>query len=509
MLLSPGQRPTVLMFGCWPDRRGGGISSVTHDLVLGLNEIGWDVLLTYPGSILSREETKEAIHATHISNEEPFEWQQATDRAVRFESFGHLIREGMPEFTLANVSVIHSHFDTIIPEESSSVEHSYRPLVEHVQRLTGRRPVFVRTRHDDLQSGLGRLMRLTGVDFLQMNPQHREALLASPSELERIVGEHVRRHRDSLRRQGYSDSYLDEAIHHVWFIVHQLNLWRREQEDADAIVSLSRSGANLLRHFHPGGKSNLAHIYNGTSMVDCDRASVDERVRTYHTEAGLRCYRGEAEEQTPIEFSPHDHKVLYVGRDDHAKGVIEFIHAASRLYHKRPERPLRAILVGEFTVERRRELCRIDPEHASEYLLFTGWIDDPEVMLSILAFGNVTAIPSYWDSFNLAACESYLAATPCVITEGIGAAEIYLEQPARHGCEIALPIERPFQAGINRFHGVRVDSLESQIARLLDDDALAYRLGRDGQAFVSRHYDYRVMGRRYTELYRSLLAAQN
>lgn len=498
---------TVLIFACWPDPRGGGISSVTHDLVLSLNEQGWDVVLLYPASVLSADETPEAIYATRIDSSQPFQWRDATDRASRFDSLTHLIDADPIEIGLQTVRLIHSHFDVLIPRQNvkSSACNSYRSLQRHVEQASGFRPKLVRTRHDDLQGGLDRLMRLTGIDFLALKRDEREHLLGPDADLRPIVEEHVRAHRVQLIDQGFPPSVLEDAIDHVWYVVSQLNLWRSEQEEADAIVSLYKGGSQLLRAFHPCGKNNLTHIYNGTSIVRHDPSSVDQLLDAYHQRDGLLCFHGGAECESPSHFLPSDQKVVFVGRDDPSKGITELVQAVGRLYHKRPQRRVRAIIVGHFSRERRIELCRFDPEHADQYLLFTGWVDDAETLLSILAFGNVTAVPSHYDSFNLAACESFLAATPCVITESIGAAEVYLEQPREHGTQIGLRAKKPHTEGVNRFYGVDIESLAAQIERLFDDEALSYQLGRAGQEFVRKHYDYRVMGRRYTQLYDILL----
>ncbi|MEL6106759.1 MAG: glycosyltransferase family 4 protein [Planctomycetota bacterium] len=506
MSRSSERRHTVLQFACWPDPRGGGISSVTHDLTLSLNEQGWDVVLLYPATVLSEDEHPDAIYATRIDSSQPFQWRDATDRAGRFESLTHLLDADPIEIDLQSVSLIHTHFDLMIPGPNarSGDYNSYRTLQHHIERATGFRPKLVRTRHDDLQGGLDRLMRLTGIDFLALPPDERAHLLGAEADLPPIVEKHVRAARDRLIAQGVPPAVLDRAIDHVWYVVSQLNLWETEQEDADAVVSLYKGGSRLLRAFHPNGKNNLAHIYNGTSIVRHDPSSVDQLLDEYHRD-GLLCFHGGAEHESASRFLPSDQKVIFVGRDDPSKGISELVQAVGRLYHRRPNRRVRAIIVGHFSRERRIELCRFDRAHAEEYLLFTGWVDDAERLLSILAFGNVTAVPSHYDPFNLAACESFLAATPCVITESIGAAEVYLEQPSRNGTQIGLPVRKPHTEGIDRFYGVDINSLASQIERLFDDEDLSYRLGRAGHEFVRQHYDYRVMGHRYTQLYELLL----
>ena len=500
------QRQTILQFACWPDRRGGGISSITHDLILSLNEQKRDVVLIYPARVLSHQESADAVYVTRISADEPFRWRRCTDRAVRFDSFAHLIEVDPAEIALSTVDVIHSHMDHIIPTSDSwtTFENSYRTLMRHISQFKDRRPKLVRTRHDDLQGGLDRLMRLTGVDFLELDSSDREALLTK-EDLEPVVRDHVQQNTDKLLSQGITNDELENALDHVWFVISQLNAWGREQKDADAIVSLTEMGSNLLRDFYNSSKDNWFHIYNGTSMTKCDQARIDALLFSYHNDSGMKCFRGDAERTSRISFATSDQKIAFIGRQHRSKGLRDLVHAVRRLYHSR-ERKVRAIIVGDFSIEHRRELCQIDPEHAHEYLFFTGWIDNAETLSSILAFANVTAVPSHHDPFNLAACESLLMATPCVITESIGAGEAYLDHPEQHGVQVALPIRKPFASGIDRLYGVDIDSLANQLVRLLADESFAAKLGRTGQRFVLEHYDYRVMGKRYADLYDMILA---
>ena len=499
------------MYACWPDPRGGGISSVTHDLVLSLHELDWDVILAYPARVLTDEETENAVYVTGIEADNEFQWREATDRAKRYESFADLVEQDPRELSLHRVNIVHSHFDTIIPRRNPDEwgRNSYATLLDHIERASGTRPKLVRTRHDDLQGGLDRLMRLTGVDFLAIDPMERASLLGPDADLRSIVEQHVRSRRDRLVAQGFSHSMLDDAIEHVWFVVSQLELWKAEQEDADAIVSLYEGGTRLLRAFHPEGKRNLTHIYNGTSMVRRDQHRINQLLHGYHVDVGLSCFVGAAGNESVVSFLPSDQKIIFVGRDDPSKGLTELVRAFVHVRGERADRRIRLIIVGHFSPERRREVCTLVPESVRESLLFTGWVDDAEVLLSLLAFGNVTAVPSHYDPFNLVACESFLAGTPCVITESIGAAEVYLTQPQKHGVEIGLAVQKPCDRGIDRFYGVDCDSLAIQLGRLLDDEDLAYRLGRAGHEFVSRHYNHRVMGQRYVDLYSWILAAED
>ena len=112
-----------------------------------------------------------------------------------------------------------------------------------------------------------------------------------------------------------------------------------------------------------------------------------------------------------------------------------------RILEDKPSQLAIGIFVGTFGPDVRRALAAVDPDHASRYLLFTGPVHDVDVLASLFAFGDVTAIPSHSDSFPVVGLESYRMGTPCVVTEGTGAGEAYLDNPRRHGVE--MPITAP------------------------------------------------------------------
>ncbi len=502
----------ILIYGAWPDPRGGGILSVVHDQILALNELHQTVLLICSASSIDHTAAESSIFLAHIPSGRPFNWKKAVSEMISFGSFEELAqadRSGWTGFVglnLDQVSIIHSHSDTIIPRDEAGERktNDYVTLLEHIEHTYGRRPKLVRTRHEDLHGTLDRLMRLTGIDYVELNSDHRQVLLDGGIDLEHIVARHTADHRRELIAQGWNEDYTDAAIHHVWFAISQLRLWQREQADADMIVSLGDASSQQLKSLLPGDFHKHRYVYNGTSFLNRDRARIDRLLYDYHVNRGLACYRGGAKRKERISFSPHNQKVVFVGRDDISKGVNELVLALRDLYHGGYSN-VRAIIVGRFSQERRQQLCQHDPQCAPDYLLFTGWVADADELASILAFGNVTAIPSHYDSFNLVGCESYLMGTPCVVTERIGAAEVYLTNPARHSVQIALPVRKPFATGPNRFFGVDVTSLASQLATILDDDHLAISLSEEGRKFVETHYSYREMGKRYLDIYLSLL----
>jgi glycosyltransferase involved in cell wall biosynthesis len=361
--------------------------------------------------------------------------------------------------------------------------------------------MIVRRRPDDIQGGLSRFMRLTGIDLISLANRDGAGILEGQLDLQPIVDNHVTRHQAELKATGVTDDELAHAIDHVRWVVHQWGLWAREQRELDAVVSQTERGMReLAAFFGARAGEGLTFVHNGISFKPECSTRVEALVEEYRRRSGLLVHRGDAPHKERFTFHPRDKVVLFVGRSVPSKGIYELARAL-RLLHRQSNGRVKGLFVGHFGTWVRRQLAAVDPDQARDYLLFTGRIWDHDVLASLYAFGDVTALASHVEPFAHTVLESYLMGTPCVVTEGTSAADAYLDEPRRHGVEFALPVARPQHDGIRRYFGVDVNSLARQLHSVLYDDGLARRLGRDGKAYVQRHYNDRRMGDRYLELF--------
>jgi glycosyltransferase involved in cell wall biosynthesis len=488
------------------------VFTVVHDLAAALHRAGRPVAVLCDGAPLTDALGPDAICFIEIPADQPFDWRAAFAGKLVYGSLTAFLADDRRRAAslLGRVGVIHSHLDQLIfrsghPENS---KHYDRTLSDSIAARTGFRPRLVRTRHDDMSSSLDGIMRLSGIDYPALDRPGRERLLGGGVDLWSAVAEHVRRHRDLLSACGVGQELLENAAHHVWWLVHQLLRWRYEVAHFDAVVCLSAQDADRTRDWLLcDGVQNLTFVPNGSSFAPRSRARTDGLLHDYHYRAGLSCYRGAGANPEPVAFAREDKKVVFVGRPVRMKGIYELVESLRNLYHSGRQH-VRGILVGEFWPELRQELAALDPAHAGDYLLFTGRVEDLDVLAALLAFGDVTAVPSYYEPFCLVALESYRMGTPCVVTEGTGAGEAYLANPRRHGLEIALPVRRRHRDGIMRFYGVDVDSLTAQLAFLIDHPPVARRMAEDGERFVRQHYSAERMAARYSDLYDLLLAGE-
>jgi glycosyltransferase involved in cell wall biosynthesis len=479
------------------------------ELMTVLNRLGWTVYYLCEAYGLREYLGRDAVCLLEVPPDRPFEWRAAFGQKRVYPSLAALVDEDgqrSPGFLKA-VGVIHGNQDQIIIE-SDHVGNSRRyerTLGDAIAARTGRRPCVIRTRYDDLHGNMDNFMRLTGIDYVALDRAGRETVLAGEVDLRPVVAEHVRQNRERMRAWRWSEPFIDEAIHHAWWRLHELYRWRHEVEHFDAVVCLTPLEVDLTRDLLLCARAeNLTHIPCGISFAPDDPARVSRLLYDYHHHQALRCYRGGGGDREPVAFVPEDKKVVFVGRATAIKGIYELAESLRNLYHS-GRRSVRGILVGPFWPELRRELAAVDPAHAHEYLLFTGPVEDLDVLAALWAFGDVTAIPSHFEPFGLVGIESYRMGTPCVVTEGTGAGEAYLSNPRRHGLDIALSVRRRHRDGIMRYHGVDVESLTEQLAFLIDHPSVARRMAEDGERFVREHYSAERMGAQYSALYDLLL----
>ncbi len=145
--------------------------------------------------------------------------------------------------------------------------------------------------------------------------------------------------------------------------------------------------------------------------------------------------------------------VLYLGRVDPAKGVLDLI--ASHQRYRREGGRLPLVLAGRPTVP-----LRLPP-----WVRATGFVDDAE-RARLLAAATVVALPSRYESLSLAALEAWQAGRPTVTTSA---------------CEVVVGQTRRSGGGLVYSSGADYTRL---VRHLEGDPALARRLGESGRRFT-------------------------
>ncbi|WP_169166411.1 glycosyltransferase family 4 protein [Cellulomonas taurus] len=186
--------------------------------------------------------------------------------------------------------------------------------------------------------------------------------------------------------------------------------------------------------------------------------------------AGVRAAAGSAAlpEGWPTGAGP---VVLFLGRLERRKGIVEAFGAFAELSRRRPD--ARLVLAGASGDRRfepdRPTLLGMLPAAARERVTWLGHVAGPALHRAVAA-ATVTICPSRWEGFGNAALEAKAVGSPVVLTSGSGYDDFCTDG---EDSLLVPPGEAP--------------ALAAAILRLLDDPALARRLGERARAGAD-HY---------------------
>lgn len=176
-----------------------------------------------------------------------------------------------------------------------------------------------------------------------------------------------------------------------------------------------------------------------------------------------------------------DQRILFVGRQEPEKGVVDALTAMRALLVDYPAATARVVGVGSLAPLATAAAQR---EDRLEYL---GAIDAAELARQY-AEAAVVLMPSRYEGLGLVALEAMAAGAVVVgysvdgLRDAVGPGGILV-------------------------HSGDVVGLEAAVSRLLDDVAFRNDLADAGRQHVSRHYSWRATGQRLEQIYRAVVAA--
>jgi len=173
---------------------------------------------------------------------------------------------------------------------------------------------------------------------------------------------------------------------------------------------------------------------------------------------------------------PDNWIILFVGRIERLKGIDTLIRAIALLAHECPpwvEHMCVCIIGGDLTTNGNAEMERLkamcEELGLGDFITFLGARDQDQIRYYYNA-ANFVVMPSRYESFGMVALEAMACGRPVIASEVGGLAHL-----VRHG-----------ETG---FHVPEGDSvaLATTIARLLQDDVLRERLGRQAAAHAQKY----------------------
>jgi len=196
-------------------------------------------------------------------------------------------------------------------------------------------------------------------------------------------------------------------------------------------------------------------------------------------EAGKTAARAALAAANPALELPEDAPLaVYTGRLHAAKGLAELVAAWEQVLRRRPD--ARLWLVGEGPFEWDLE-ARIAERNLSARVVLAGVFDSVD---DFLAAADLFVLPSWEEGMSLAMLEAMAAALPVVTTDVPGNRDLVTDG------QNALLVSPRDPA-----------SLAAAIGRLLDDRALARRLGAAAREAVQARYSLAAMADRHVELF--------
>jgi glycosyltransferase involved in cell wall biosynthesis len=226
---------------------------------------------------------------------------------------------------------------------------------------------------------------------------------------------------------------------------------RHTLEQSSLVIALSEGWAGFVRGFAP--RARVAVLPNSVALPAAGDAALEEPGR-----------------------------ILFLGRVEHAKGVVELLQACALLAPRMPK--LRLVLGGIGDLE---DACRRARDLGiADRLELPGWLG-PAERARELQRAQVFCLPSHAEGLPMALLEA-MAAGKAVVASDVGA------------------IPEAVQDGDNGLLTPARDSrlLAAALERLLDDAPLRARLGQRARATVEQHYSLDAVGARLGEIYHEL-----
>jgi len=250
---------------------------------------------------------------------------------------------------------------------------------------------------------------------------------------------------------------------------------RAVPERAILVPTAERDAALGLAMFGPIFRGVRAIMYNSPEeQVLIQAAASNEHVPGVVVGIGSEIPGSIDPQRAAAAFGLTPPYVIYVGRIDANKGCVELFDFFVRYAAARPAAPT-LVLVGTPVLA--------IPDHPR--IRHLGFLDD-RAKFDAIAGAAALVMPSYYESLSMVALEAWAVGTPVI---------------ANARCDVLLGQCLRSNAGLCYANAAEFGAVLDMV---LDDRALAARLGRNGRQFYERHYSWPVIERKYLDMFASL-----
>lgn len=240
------------------------------------------------------------------------------------------------------------------------------------------------------------------------------------------------------------------------------------EECCDCVIAIANHSYNMLHEIYGLPLDKLAYIPNGLKddYVERTEAEIKKLRKKYH-------------------YTDNERIILFAGRLDRVKGIIELIESFKSIQEIIPE--TRLIIAGNGNFNKCMEVA----SPCWKYISFTGFISK-EQLYELYAIADVGVVPSIHEEFGYVACEMMLNKLPIVVHDTTGLKEItdngkyattfYFDKTHKH------------------------TKLKDAILNALNNRNMSIELGRE---YVLNHYTIPLFHERITNIYRCMRKSCN
>jgi glycosyltransferase involved in cell wall biosynthesis len=184
-------------------------------------------------------------------------------------------------------------------------------------------------------------------------------------------------------------------------------------------------------------------------------------------------------------FSPskcESKTIIFVGRLHERKGIDKLLESFSKVVSKEPEAVLKIVGSGEFEARLKAMAKRLNL--GKKNVQFLGFVPEKK-LIEVYSKSSIFVLPSYYEGFGIVLIEAMSAGLPLVSVRTGGATEVIEE-------------------GKNGYL-VDYDNMHESLLKLLGDEKLRIRMGKESRKRVEKKYDWKKIADDVIKIYDDLI----
>ena len=299
------------------------------------------------------------------------------------------------------------------------------------------------------------------------------------ARIKRFIFLHTSYKKNNSFNNHYIEFYLEQASKHLRKCQYDIIIL--ENRPSYALKLRSITNAKLVYHLHNEkltvSTPSYQEIYDTASLIICVSDFISRRVRTInprdtkcitvHNGIDFHAFASPAYiARKDISLCDDDFVIIYSGRINPEKGIMELTEAISRMTNY-PNIKLLVIgssFFGNVTIEDDfTKRLRKKTEKIKDKIRFTGYIPYNDVP-AYLKLADIAVVPSMWEeAFGLTVLEAMAAGLPLITTRSGGIPEIC--------ADVALIVDRSHIID-NIIHGIEQLYNNPSLRKIMSEKSL-------------------------------------